>query len=569
MPLTAEQRRALPESDFAVPSKRALPINDARHVRMAWSQVDHTSGLSDAEKAAARARIRAKAKALGVDTSGWDMKAASDAGLFVSRPLSPASAAAVRTWARTQGFTHPMQADDLHVTIVQSAVTPDLDPHTHEVRIEGGDRSLVRLGDQGAIVLRFDSDELRARWQEARDAGAVWDYDDYLPHVTISYGPEPTDIDDATPFTGDLVFGPERHVPRDAEAAAAAADRARPQEHPAMMQAEGIRLEGEGLEAMALQMPDVKGHPNRMPFSGVLTRLDRPSDRPPGGSKGKRVVMTTKAAQRALPSLLGMAVNYVDTQDGHAVTRKVGVITAAAIEVDAIKGDAVKIDGILYARDFPAETARIQTDKKDLGFSWELAEIYVERLDADPLVITDAYFTGAAILRKDKAAYSSTSLAASAGDHDMTKEEIAAAVGESVSAAMGAALKPISDTVAALQAAHDAQAKQLAEMQAAAEKTKTDEAAAAQVAKDKELEELKTKVADLTAAADKAKTAPERKTLAPAITALLARADLSIPTDGAKLSIGAIDAALAKSNLDPVKRMEIKGALKRADLVAG
>jgi hypothetical protein len=31
--------------------------------------------------------------------------------------------------------------------------------------------------------------------------------------------------------------------------------------------------------------------------------------------------------------------------------------------------------------------------------------------------------------------------------------------------------------------------------------------------------------------------------------------------------VGKVDAALAKANLDPVKRMEIKGALRRADLL--
>jgi phage I-like protein len=69
--LTAEQRKALKPADFAVPSKQALPIPDAHHVTLAWDMVDDTEGLSAAEKAEARQRIRAKAKELGVDTSGW------------------------------------------------------------------------------------------------------------------------------------------------------------------------------------------------------------------------------------------------------------------------------------------------------------------------------------------------------------------------------------------------------------------------------------------------------------------------------------------------------------------
>lgn len=69
--LDAAARDRLDADDFAVPGKRALPMPDARHVRLAWDMVDRTEGLSDAERAEARSRILARAKALGVDTGGW------------------------------------------------------------------------------------------------------------------------------------------------------------------------------------------------------------------------------------------------------------------------------------------------------------------------------------------------------------------------------------------------------------------------------------------------------------------------------------------------------------------
>lgn len=70
--LTKGKRDALPESDFAVPGKRKLPIHDEKHVRMAWSMIEKTDGLSDAERSEARRRILARAKALGIDTSEWE-----------------------------------------------------------------------------------------------------------------------------------------------------------------------------------------------------------------------------------------------------------------------------------------------------------------------------------------------------------------------------------------------------------------------------------------------------------------------------------------------------------------
>lgn len=548
MPLSAEQRKALPDSDFAVPGKRALPISDARHVRMAWSQVDHTHGLTDDERTEARKRIRAKATKLGVDTSGWDMKAAAGGGLYMRRNLTAESAAALHEWALGQGFVNLIAPDKLHATIVHSRVGVPLMPAGGDIVVRGGDRSVGPLGEGGAVALFFQSDALQARFDEAMAAGAAHDYGEYEPHVSITYDGEPSDLEDVEPFTGDLVFGPEVHEPLN-----------KPQESGMRMEAvASVRLDGEGLEAMSLQMP-AGAHPNKMPFSGVLTRLDKPSDRPPGGAKGKKVILTKSAAERALPSLLGMGVDFTPNFDGHDSTAKIGVITAATIE-----GDAVHVDGFIYARDFPKEASRIQLDKALLGFSWELADIFVESLDADPLVITDAYFTGAAILRKDKAAYGSTSLAASADEDTMTKEEIAAAMGE----ALTPAIKPLADAMAAMAEASAKQTEALTAMQAAAAKKDEDKVADADKAKDERIASLEQKVTDLSAAAEKAKTEPQRKTLTPQITALLAKADLSLPDGDTKLSVAAVDAALSKAGLTPVQRMTAKGELQRAGAMA-
>jgi hypothetical protein len=102
------------------------------------------------------------------------------------------------------------------------------------------------------------------------------------------------------------------------------------------------------LESMAVEMPEVEGHPNRAAFRGVLTVVDVPSQRPPSGSKGRRVVLTRAAAEAALPSLLGMALDYAPTYDRHDQRRKVGVITSAEIV-----GRDLEVGGFLYAKDFP------------------------------------------------------------------------------------------------------------------------------------------------------------------------------------------------------------------------
>ena len=85
------------------------------------------------------------------------------------------------------------------------------------------------------------------------------------------------------------------------------------------------------LESMAVEMPVVKGHPNRVDFRGVLTVVDVASTRAPSGSNGKRVLLTRAAAEAALPSLIGMALDYSPAYDRHDMQRKVGVITDADI----------------------------------------------------------------------------------------------------------------------------------------------------------------------------------------------------------------------------------------------
>jgi hypothetical protein len=164
-----------------------------------------------------------------------------------------------------------------------------------------------------------------------------------------------------------------------------------------------------GLEmrAMAVEFPVVHGHPNRLPFEGVLTLVDVASDKAPSGARGHRVVLTREAAEAALPSLMGMAVDYKAGWDGHDARQKCGIITAA--EVD---GQKLTVAGYLFARDFPEMEAKISAGAAAggaMGMSYELADAHVADMRAQVWTLTRATFTGAAILLREKAAYRSTS----------------------------------------------------------------------------------------------------------------------------------------------------------------
>ena len=158
-------------------------------------------------------------------------------------------------------------------------------------------------------------------------------------------------------------------------------------------------------EAMAVTIPLVEGHPNRVSFEGVLTVVNAASDKAPAGARGHRVILTREAAERALPSLLGMAVDYRPGWDGHDARRKVGLLTEANLV-----GSRLVVRGYIYARDFPEVAETIQAQKRDaMGMSYELADARVEDMRAEVWNLTRVTFTGAAILLREKAAYRATS----------------------------------------------------------------------------------------------------------------------------------------------------------------
>ena len=159
------------------------------------------------------------------------------------------------------------------------------------------------------------------------------------------------------------------------------------------------------LEAMAVEFPHVDKHPNRVPFEGVLTVVNAASDKAPAGARGHRVMLTREAAEKALPSLLGMAVDYRPGWDGHDAQRKIGLLTEANLV-----GQRLEVRGYLYARDFPEVARAIEAHSPNvMGMSYELADARVEDMRAEVWKLTRVTFTGAAILLREKAAYRATS----------------------------------------------------------------------------------------------------------------------------------------------------------------
>lgn len=143
-------------------------------------------------------------------------------------------------------------------------------------------------------------------------------------------------------------------------------------------------------------------HLNKAPFLGILAVLDVPSDKSPSGARGHRVVITRAAAQNALDSLVGMAVN-LGAGGHHNFRTKAGVIECATIE-----GNEIWVSGYLWKRDLPKVIDTIAASASDWGMSYEIADAYIEDMHAEVWTIRKATFTGASILPRAAAAYGLT-----------------------------------------------------------------------------------------------------------------------------------------------------------------
>lgn len=159
---------------------------------------------------------------------------------------------------------------------------------------------------------------------------------------------------------------------------------------------------------MAVEFPKCEGHPNRVPFEGCLLLLDTASDGPVAGAhipfplgsgKNHRVVFPRAVAEAALPTLLGMSVNYGVGFEHHDKRNKVGIITEAHIEMRRLM-----VSGYVFGRDYP----EVQACTDPLGMSYEIADAGVANVNAEVWRLTKATFTGASALHESRAAHLAT-----------------------------------------------------------------------------------------------------------------------------------------------------------------
>lgn len=105
-------------------------------------------------------------------------------GTYVSRSVK--NHKQVYEWFANQGLT-PVPSEELHVTISYSRVEFN---HTADDKIiiiaPSQMLSIEPLGNEGCLTMKLTSDELKANFDKCMSEGATYDYDEYVPHITIA-----------------------------------------------------------------------------------------------------------------------------------------------------------------------------------------------------------------------------------------------------------------------------------------------------------------------------------------------------------------------------------------------
>lgn len=178
---------------------------------------DENEGGTPAKRPAAaskRGNRRGNDAAKGQRTATADTRPRT---LYVRRDVINADE--IVAWAKGQGFKTTLPADDMHVTVAFSrravdwmkvgAAWPMGNENGNLIVPPGGPRQVEQFNG-GAVVLAFSNTDLQWRHRDIIEAGASFDFDEYTPHVTITFKkPDSLDIDTITPYRGRIVLGPE------------------------------------------------------------------------------------------------------------------------------------------------------------------------------------------------------------------------------------------------------------------------------------------------------------------------------------------------------------------------
>jgi 2'-5' RNA ligase len=106
-------------------------------------------------------------------------------GTYSSLILTKNSASRLYSWVKIHDITPQIKKEDYHCTIVFSRkYLPDLDFGKIDWPIIAKIKAWRKFGDN--LVLELESEKIHELNSIAVEAGATSDFDEYIPHITVS-----------------------------------------------------------------------------------------------------------------------------------------------------------------------------------------------------------------------------------------------------------------------------------------------------------------------------------------------------------------------------------------------
>ena len=143
-----------------------------------------------------------------------------DAGRYIGMRFTPETKKLLKQIVHSERVPNPTPEDKLHSTVVYSKgnAVPDYEVQgklNDPVEAEIEDFDYFDSDNGKCLVAKLRSDDMVARHNKAKDLGANYDYEEYKPHITLSYSAD--DLDDdfldnlRSKYAGTKVYADEEY----------------------------------------------------------------------------------------------------------------------------------------------------------------------------------------------------------------------------------------------------------------------------------------------------------------------------------------------------------------------
>lgn len=141
------------------------------------------------------------------DDPQTDIAGSSAPGTFAGVNFDAATLGALTRYMKAQNIPNPVAPEDMHVTLLYSRKNlPNFEPtEQYEKPCVANPSGLDVFENRGkgknCLVMKLDSEELQQRHADLMiDHAADYDFDEYVPHVTLSYDAGDVDPEDFEAF---------------------------------------------------------------------------------------------------------------------------------------------------------------------------------------------------------------------------------------------------------------------------------------------------------------------------------------------------------------------------------